>query len=84
LARPSAEGPGGAFVGVGDLVAGDALAVGQVRQVRDDLVRADLVLELAVLDRGHGLLVRARAKASWSSRETFHSSATFSAVMPMP
>src|SRR5690606_5729899 len=26
----------------------------------------------------------ARAKASWSSRETFHSSETFSAVMPMP
>ena len=26
----------------------------------------------------------ASANASWSSRETFHSSATFSAVMPMP
>ncbi len=26
----------------------------------------------------------ASANASWSSRDTFHSSATFSAVMPMP
>jgi hypothetical protein len=80
-APSSARGP---FV-----VLGQALAMRTCRSsgradTRHQIGR-DLVLEMAGIDRRTGLLVRLRtAKASCSSRLTFHCCATFSAVRPMP